>query len=333
MKLRILRASAVALCIFSNAGLAQPGFGPGQRVLLDAHNAYPQNDRWSDRIDRALSTGLPVAIEQDLYWAKSRTSGRFEIVVAHDTSELGRAPTLEAYFFEKIRPIMKRALAERRRDTWPLIVLNLDFKQNDAPLLDAVYTLLGKFEAWLTTAPRTTTPDVAASLSVGPLLVLSGSSEAQRARFHDAVPIGQRLRAFGAIPSIAASGATAEERAANLSRMPAEQIIAPRASNYARWVNFPWAVIESGGQTKAGDWDTADAMRLDALVKRAHSRNLWIRFYTLDGFLNDGDGLTRSYDFGSDAAVKLRWRAAIDAHVDFIATDHYERFDRVRRDR
>jgi len=91
--------------------------------------------------------------------------------------------------------------------------------------------------------------------------------------------------------------------------------------------------VESGGQTRAGDWDTADATRLDALVKRAHAQNLWIRFYTLDGFLNDGDGLTKSYDFGSDAAVKLRWRAAIAAGVDFIATDHYERFDKARRER
>lgn len=333
MNFRISVAAAVATCLLSNAGLAQQGFGPGKRVLLDAHNAYPQNDRWSDRIDRALSTGLPVAIEQDLYWVKNRTSGRFEIVVAHDTSELDRAPTLEAYFFQKVRPIMERALAEPRRDTWPLIVLNLDLKQNDAPLLDAVYALLGKYEAWLTTAPRTSTPDVAAPLSVGPLLVLSGSSKAQRTRFHDVVPVGQRLRAFGAIPSAAAPGADADERAANLRRMPAPQIIAPKASNYARWVNFPWLVVESGGQQSAGAWDTADAARLEALVKRAHEQNLWIRFYTLDGFLNDGDGLTKSYDFGSDAAVKVRWQAAIEARVDFIATDHYERFDRARRER
>ena len=334
MSIRISLAAAVAVCLLSNGGLAQaPAFGPGQRVLLDAHNAYPQNDRWNDRIDRALSTGLPVAIEQDLWWAKSRTTGRLEILVAHDSTELDRAPTLEAYFFEKIRPIMERALAEQRRDTWPLIVLNLDFKRNDAPLLDAVYTLLGKYEAWLTTAPRTSTPEVAAPLSVGPLLVLSGSSAAQRARFHDAVPLGQRLRAFGAIPSVVAPGANAGERAANLRRMPAEQLTAPKASNYARWVNFPWLAVESGGQERAGDWDAADAARLDALVRRAHAQNLWIRFYTLDGFLNDGDGLTRSYDFGSDAAVKLRWRAAIEARVDFIATDHYERFDAARRER
>src|SRR3954464_15428275 len=112
MSLGVCLAALVATCVLSHAALPQRAFGPGQRVLLDAHNAYPQNGRWSDRIDRALSTGLPVAIEQDLYWAKNRTSGRFDIVVAHDTSELDRAPTLDAYFFEKIRPIVERALAE-----------------------------------------------------------------------------------------------------------------------------------------------------------------------------------------------------------------------------
>ena len=98
-------------------------------------------------------------------------------------------------------------------------------------------------------------------------------------------------------------------------------------------MNFPWLVVESGGQAKAGEWTAVDAARLDALVKRAHAQDLWIRFYTLDGFMNDGDGLTTSYDFGSDAAVKLRWRAAVEAGVDFVATDHYERFGRARRGR
>jgi hypothetical protein len=340
MSSRTVLVATVVFSLFSpavtpagGALLAQQGFGPGQRVMLDAHNAYPQNDRWRDRIDRALSTGFPVAIEQDLYRRKHR-EGNYEIVVAHDTSELDRAPTLDAYFFQRIRPIMERALREQRRETWPLIVLNLDFKQNDAALLDAVYTLLGHYESWLTTAPRTPTPDVAEPLSVGPLLVLSGSSEAQRARFHDAVPVGERLRAFGALPPAVAPGTTDDERAANLARMPAGQIIAPKGSNYARWLNFPWRVVEPEGQRNAGDWSAADAARLNALATRAHAQNLWIRFYTLDGFLSgDGDGLTRSYNFGSDAAVKLRWRAALEAGVDFIATDHYERFDRARRER
>ena len=301
-------------------------------MLLDAHNAYPQNGRWTDRIDRALSTGAPVAIEQDLFWKRNAATGRFKIVVAHDKKELDRAPTFESYFFDKIRPVMERALAENKRDSWPLIVLNLDFKQNDAPLLDAVFALLGKYERWLTTAPRTATPDIVAPFTVGPLLVLSGSNSAQRLRFHDAVPVGQKLLAFGAIPPADAPGADDDEREANLSRMTAEQLIMPKASNYARWVNFPWLVVEPGGPTKAADWNATDATRLTSLVKRAHEQKLWIRFYTLDGFFNgDGDGLTKSYNFGSDAAVKLRWQAAIESGVDFIAADHYERFAKARR--
>ena len=311
---------------------AQKGVGPGERTLLDAHNAYPQSGRWTNRIDRALSTGVPVAIEQDLFWKQNSATDRFEIVVAHDKKELDGAPTLESYFFDRIRPVMERALAENKRDTWPLIVLNLDFKQNDAPLLEAVFALLGKYESWLTTAPRTARPKVVAPFTLGPLLVLSGSNTAQRVRFHDAVPVGERLRAFGAIPPADAPGADDDEREANMSRMSPETLIAPKASNYARWVNFPWLVVEPGGPTRAADWNGRDSARLNSLVQRAHSQKLWIRFYTLDGFLNgDGDGLTKSYNFGSDASVRARWSAAIQAGVDFVATDHYERFDSARR--
>jgi hypothetical protein len=41
---------------------------PASRVLLDAHNTYPYGEWWGDRIDRALSTGVPLAVEQDLAW-------------------------------------------------------------------------------------------------------------------------------------------------------------------------------------------------------------------------------------------------------------------------
>lgn len=55
--------------------------------------------------------------------------------------------------------------------------------------------------------------------------------------------------------------------------MSAEQLIAPNASNHEQGVNFPWLVVESGGQAKAGDWTAVDAARLDALVKRAHAQD------------------------------------------------------------
>ena len=43
---------------------------------MDAHNCYPYFDWWSDRIDRALSAGTPLAIEQDLYWHTDKHTGK-----------------------------------------------------------------------------------------------------------------------------------------------------------------------------------------------------------------------------------------------------------------
>jgi hypothetical protein len=60
---------------------------------------------------------------------------------------------------------------------------------------------------------------------------------------------------------------------------------------------------------------------------------LWIRFYTLNGHAGDnGMGWSEGYNFGSIEAARIRWRAAMDAGVDFIATDQYETFaaDRAR---
>jgi acyl-CoA reductase-like NAD-dependent aldehyde dehydrogenase len=54
------------------------------------------------------------------------------------------------------------------------------------------------------------------------------------------------LAEHGDVNALDLTGATADERAVNLSRMSAQQLIAPMASNYARWVNFPWLVVEAG---------------------------------------------------------------------------------------
>jgi hypothetical protein len=333
------RITVVELAVVALAGLAiavshaaQPSaFGPGQRVLLDAHNAYPERGQWADRIERALSTGTPVAIEQDLYWYRPRGDSVKQPVVAHDDDALDGAPTLRAHFFERIRPIMERALRENRRETWPVLVLNLDFKENQPEHLDAVWSLLQEYRSWLTTAPRTGTLQRVEPFIVGPLLVLSGSDTAQRRRFHDDVPVGQSLLAFGATVPVKVPGTTKGQRARNAVRMSAAQHIASPADNYARWINFPWSVIEAGGQNNAKDWTAADAARLVTFARRAHAQGLWLRFYTLDGVApNDDRGWTSSYNFGSLAAAQSRWQAAIAAGVDFIATDQYEEFTASR---
>ncbi len=293
-------------------------FLPGHRTLLDAHNAYPDRGRFADRIDVALATGPPVAIEQDVAWCLS-AGGVKAPLVSHESTCVGGEPTLQAYFFERVRPIVEAALLKGPSADWPLITLNLDFKTNEPEHHAAVWALLGKYERWLTTAPRVANATEVAPLRVGPLLVLTGSPDVQQVTFHDGVPVGARLRVFGAIAGIAApeSNPTALPRGTP-------------ATNYRRWWNHPWRAVEVEGQRDAGDWTTEDAARLAGLVGDAHAHGLWIRFYTLNGVAGEREGWTASYNFGSLDAAARRWRAAIDAKVDFIATDQYEEFARSR---
>jgi glycerophosphoryl diester phosphodiesterase len=159
------------------------------------------------------------------------------------------------------------------------------------------------------------------------MLVLTGSNNRQQVDFHDIVPVGQKLLLFGAINDAVIPGATPEEKAVNYATLSAETVIPVSVTNYRRWVNFPWAVVEAGGQGKAGDWTAADNARLRALVARAHALHLWIRLYTLNG---EDEKPAGGYNFGSAVAALDRWKAAIAAKVDFLATDQYEQFARVR---
>jgi hypothetical protein len=311
MKRKTTFSVATALFTAVVAAIAQQParFEPGQRVLLDAHNAYPYQGRWSDRLDRALATGTPLAIEQDLIWYPSGPSTSRSIV-SHGEPFTGSEPTLRD-FFEHIRPLITRALDAGSRDDWPIVTLNLDFKDSDPQHFAAIWNLLGDYERWLTTAPRVADLSAVQPLDVGPVLVLTGADAAQQAVFHDAVPVGGRVRLFGAAPP------------PNI-----------RATNYLRWVNYPWSVVEPEGQNKAGAWTDDDKQRLHALVERAHATGLWIRFYTLNGHsAEDGErmGYTPSYNFASLDQAHVRWRAAIAAGVDFIATDQYEEFGSARR--
>jgi hypothetical protein len=90
--------------------------------------------------------------------------------------------------------------------------------------------------------------------------------------------------------------------------------------------------VEEGGQHKAGEWTAEDDRRLRALVDHAHRMGYWIRFYTLDGFADGEDkGWGNGYNFGSRAAVLARWKAALAAGVNLIASDQYEDLAAVMR--
>jgi hypothetical protein len=282
---------------------------------MDAHNCYPYFEWWEDRIDRALSAGTPLAIEQDLYWYSDKHAGRSWSVVAHGAPVTGREPTMEHYFFERIRPLVEEALRRGDHGDWPLITLNLDFKTEESEHLASVWALLNKYRGWLSTAPRTTDSGVQ-PLDIKPVLVLTGESDEQSKVFYDKVRVDDRLLVFGAVHT----------HTQNL--MAAPEILAPeRASNYRRWWNNSWAVVERGGQPQAGNWTGEDETRLRALTDHAHANGLWIRFYTLDGAPKEElscRGWFRGYNFGSLASVQQRWRAAQQAGVDYIASDQYE---------
>jgi hypothetical protein len=328
----------LVVCAAPAALRAGAAFEPGGRVLLDAHNCYPYDGRWADRIDRALSTGTPLAIEQDLVWYRDPATGKGRSLVAHDEPGkpalglTGREPTMRDYFFERIRPIVEAALRDNHRESWPLITLNLDLKTEEPEHLAAILALLREYKSWLTTAPRAATLADVQPMTVGPVLVLTGESDAQRRAFHDAVPVGEPLLVFGAAhPHIRQAGTAAEVRVRSGEELP--DITPGPRTNYHRWWNNPWSVVELGGQRQAGAWTPADEKRLDDLVHASHQAGLWIRFYTLNGHdpQDESGGWSAGYNFGSEDAARLRWNAAIRAGVDFVAVDQYERFGETLR--
>jgi len=297
------------------------------KPLFDAHNCYPYEGKWADRIERALKTGTPVAIEQDLAWHVDKATGRGSVVVSHAEEATGAEPTLRQHFFERVRPMMDQALKANDRSKWPLIVLHFDFKGKEDALFRAVWDILGEYEGWITTAKKGADPSKLEAFDARPLLVLTEESDAQEAVFFTQVPVGKKLRLFGSAHTKKIEGQTREERAHIAVSTPPAGLLSERPTNYRRWWNNPWAIVEEGGQTKAGDWTAADNVRLKSLVDHAHKLGFWIRFYTLDGFTpEENRGWDKNYNFGSREAVQARWKAAIDAGVDLIAADQYEDF-------
>jgi hypothetical protein len=289
---------------------------PGSRTVMDAHNCYPYFEWWGDRIDRALSAGTPVAIEQDLAWHTDPKTGRSWSVVTHGDPTYGNEPAMDQYFFERVRPVAEKALQQGDHGNWPVITLNLDFKDNKPEHLAAVLALLRKYQSWLTTTVKGADDAEVRPLDVKPILVLTGEPDEQQTVFYDQLQPGDRVLLFGAIHT--------EDKESSA----APEVLDPgKATNYRRWWNNPWKVVEPGGQPNAGEWTPAKMDRLRALVERAHANGLWIRFYTLDGATKaqlSCNGWFHDYNFGSLDTARVRWRAAIAAHVDYLASDQYE---------
>ena len=176
------------------------------RSIVDAHNCYPYEGKFADRIDRALRAGFPVGIEQDVTWANGKP------VVSHTPKTTGAEPTLREYFFERVRPIVEQALKENDRARWPIIVVHFDFKSLQPELLHAVWDLLGEYEGWITTAVQTADPHKLSPFDAKPLLVLTEEADAQEEVFFKAVPPGKKLRLFGSGHTLPVKAPRREER-------------------------------------------------------------------------------------------------------------------------
>ena len=312
---------AALLMVTVGAETPTPLRGP----IVDAHNCYTEAGKWADRLSRALDTKpRPIGIEQDLVWRPDGRGGGTS-VVAHDPELIGGEPTLDEHFFKVVAPTLDAALAARETSTWPLIVLHFDFKTNEPEHHRYVMSLLRQYERWLTTSTRGA-DDRVQPFKLGPLLVLTEAGEDQQRDFYDTLAVGATMRIFGTVPNARLTDSRDRDVQAEAAVSAAPSVLLPSgATNYRRWANFSWAVVERGGQTRAGAWEPADAARLRAIVTRAHDLGLWLRFYTLDGFAPADDlGWSSGYNFGSVAAVRERWRASIAAGVDLIATDQYE---------
>jgi hypothetical protein len=155
--------------------------------------------------------------------------------------------------------------------------------------------------------------------------VVTEDSDRQEREFYGNVNVGAKLRVFGSAHTIGLQGKSREERIRLAATASPEKMLPAPATNYRRWWNNSWFEVEQGGQQQAADWTPQEEQRLRELVDRAHQLGYWIRFYTLDGFAPDEDqGWDQGYNFGSRDAVLARWKAAISAGVDLIATDQYE---------
>ena len=324
-----MRWTRLAALFATAATLAAPNppltFLNHGRLVLDAHNCYPYEGKWGDRLSRALSAGFPVSIEQDLTWHVDPATGQGRSAISHSKETTGSEPGLRDYFFEGVRPVVERALARNNPSEWPLIILHFDFKSEEPPLLRAVWDLVGDYQGWITTAVKTNDAREAPPLEAKPILVVTEDSDRQEEVFYNQAPVGSKLRIFGSAHTRRLQAASRVERIHLAATTPPEVMLPTPATNYRRWWNNSWAEVEEGGQRRAGDWTTTDAYRLRALVDRAHRLGYWIRFYTLDGFAaNEDRGWDEGYNFGSREAVTQRWKASIAAGVDFIATDQYE---------
>jgi hypothetical protein len=318
---RLMAALALTLAILATAQTLKPG----SRTIVLAHNAYPSHGEYADRLTRALASGQPVAVEQDLAWIDGKS------LMIHGARNAGNDdPTLDSYFFPAIRPIMEKALKDGNKRQWPLVTLYLDIKNDPVEHLEAISKTLDQYDAWITTAVKPSNDAQQAPLDIKPLMVLveDKQNDIKQEFFYGRIPVGGKVRVFGTAtkPGPPAQPKLSKDAATDfMSTLTPEQIFTEKATTYRRWIGLDWAIFEKGGQAKAGEWTADKDARLREFVKYGHGMGYLVSVYCLDGYTQaENQGWDKDYNFGSREAVEPRWKAAIQAKPDFISTDQYE---------
>ena len=64
------------------------------------------------------------------------------VVLWHDEDTTAPEPTMESYFFNRIRPVVEQALQDGNRRKWPHVTLNVGFKTEEPGHRRAIWELL-----------------------------------------------------------------------------------------------------------------------------------------------------------------------------------------------
>lgn len=324
--------NAKVMALVASLGLATVAFAqsgpaaPQSRTLMWAHNAYPDHGKYADRLDRALASGHPFVVEEDLAWIDGQS-----LLIHGARNVSGDDPTLDSYFFPKVQPVIEKALREGNKGNWPLITLYLDIKNDPPEHLAAISKVLDKYDRWLTTAVKTDDILKVSPLNLKPMMVLVEDKQNdvnKEQAFYDNVPIGGKIRVFGSVPKLDPNPDRKLPKQEAIDRQflaTPNDLYQGRADNYHRWISLDWAFIEKGGEPNAGEWSKEKEQRLKEFVAYGHRLGYLVGVYCLDGYTEaDNQGWDKDYNLGSRDAAMVRWNAAFNAKADFISTDHYE---------
>ena len=338
-----------AICLLATLGLTAVAVAQSEAAfepmgpMMGAHNCYPYHGEFAERLETALAIGGRMSIEQDLCWVTPPGESAPRSLVAHNGPFTGDEPTLDEYFFEHVRPMVEAALERAHddpaeRETWPLIILELDVKDQVIAHVEAIEGVLSQYAdmGWLTTATKTGNDADRPALDVAPIMVVTGCGAMEEVFYHR-TPVGQPFHAFGFVPSHGpdTEGLSRADRDNAFTTFPPEAMIPEPATNYRRWWNSHWRVIEAGGPRSANDWTKDEAERLQAIVDHANAMGYWTRFYTINGCADEESesrGMSSGYNTGGLERARIRWQAMRDAGVDTIATDQYTEFAAAWRD-